>query len=151
MAIDRAEQTGLARAEQAAPAARELAVAIAVLAAATGNDEAAIGCLHGDEVVELLHAWRTVQQEHTPHVQALQAQLRLAVVSDAGVECDGAAAHATEHVTDYYGVPMTEITLGQLAYYMLLKLAYHEMHVEAGGRKVSRRWLEQQAMRAQSA
>ena len=117
---------------------------VQVVAVVSSESAEKVRRLLPEHLIKIYREWTKVQSESNPNMSALDAELRLAVLDDEMVSRDGAVAHAASSASDYYGAPIGDLTLGQIGYYMSLKAAYHEMHVEKSNRKVSRKWLEQQ-------
>lgn len=128
-----------------------------LLARATGESTDTLHQLYPEHLGLLLHAWHQAQSAATPDIDRLDAHIRLVMFGvyddpefqDPDLILDGSVAHAAQSPADYYGRPMGELTLGQLAYYHLLRAAFHEIRVERGATtKVSKRWLQRLAAKA---
>lgn len=145
MAIDRAiEETRawfMARGIDPVGDHYELEEAIRVLGQAASCAPAELrAALSADEAWRLYATWARLQQEHTPDLTKLGRHLRWGVACDAEIAVDGTAAARSQSPTEFYGRPAAELTIGQLAYYLLLRAAHDEVH--GSDRKVTRKWLE---------
>lgn len=78
-----------------------------------------------------LHAhYLEVQRLAWAPVHSLTEWLRKAVNDVPAVIVDGAAAWHTKSPADYYGLPSALLTPAQLTWYLGLREAYEEFHVE---------------------
>lgn len=77
-----------------------------------------------------LYSWCLhAQRRATPDLAALREWLRKSVIDVPEVLEDGAVAWHSGGPADYYGRPVSELTLGQVAWYLCLKDAFGEFHV----------------------
>lgn len=145
MAVDRA--VGRARARFVALGADpvgglyELGEALQVLSEASGcpTEELSRG-LYPEHIWQLYAAWGRLQQQHQPDLDKLAKHLKWGVAHDPEIAADGVAAFVSRSPAEFYGAPTAELTIGQMAYYLLVRAAHQEVHVSE--KKVSKRWLE---------
>lgn len=91
-------------------------------------------------VIYLFSRWSRIQQDHTPDMDRLGKHLRWGVALDPDISIDGATVWHSSNASEFYGQPTEKLTVGQMAYYLLLKSAFAEIHITE--KKVSKRWLE---------
>lgn len=124
-------------------------VGLQIIALASPLDADALrACLFGDELEYLYDQWILIQEQSTPDIGQLKEHLRKAVNNDPSITIDGLMAYQSEDAQAYYGKPMIDLTVGQLAYYLCLWSAYKEFHVpdESGKTKmVSKKWLNKKS------
>jgi len=97
------------------------------------------------ELTRLYQEWETVQAGSMPDVKRLKAWLEKGIHDISEVLFDAVAAYNSESPAGYYGKPTSELTVGQLAYFLLLQSTYAKYFVpdEKGNTtQVSKRWLE---------
>lgn len=127
------------------PSAVELWFIVGVVARATGLTLDQAKALYPHQLVEVHRAWSQVQADNAPPADALGAALKLAMLDEAEIVVDGASAFMAPTPSEFYGKPIAELTVGQVSYYSLVRSAFHELHVDNSGRKVSRSWLTKAA------
>lgn len=161
LALDEARQAARQRAgDQPRSRWLQLLEVVELLVRVTGETAATLQQLYPEHLAVLLTAWQQVQADATPDLEQLSAHMRLVLLGlhdepefqDPDLVLDGSVAHAATGPADYYGRPAAELTLGQLAYYHTLRIAFYEVCVaRAPTTKVSKRWLEQLAATARGA
>jgi hypothetical protein len=116
------------------------------LSTATGIPAESIRAeLHVGEALTLFKLWRRHHESCQPDLAKLKLHLRKRVNDDPDVMKDGVFAHLAKDATDYFGVPMVDLTEGQVAYWQLLAAAYDEFHVpDSKGRlkQATKSWLK---------
>ena len=131
--------------------AMQLEMCLQLLARAAHVDVAGLRTLTVDEAVALVQAWARAQSDSLPDPARLEAILRLGVVDDPLTKAEGAFAYHAPTAAEFYGLPLVDLTTGQLAYYWTLKACFREMNVEKDGKRYSRKWLEKKAQAARAA
>lgn len=142
--IDRARRDArlrfLSRGIEPAPDVLDQEEAIQVLSRATDIDADDIRRLYPHEVDHLIDVWQMAQDDSIPELRRLSKTLKRSMITDPELMLDGAAAYQAQSVVEYYGKPSSEITVGQLAYYITIRNSYYEIHVN-DERQVSKKWL----------
>ena len=88
-------------------------------------------------------SWIIFQNDITPDFDKLAKHCKWGVVCDCEISNDASLAYSCQSIYDFYGKNVSELTIGQIAYYMALRNAFHEMNVEAGETKTySKKYLE---------
>jgi hypothetical protein len=77
-------------------------------------------------IVALYNLWESVQEEHTPHCDALEAEIELQLRTKGPAYYEVGAVVVTKTPADFFGVPVRDITDGQLIYWTAIKNAHYE-------------------------
>jgi len=118
----------------------ELEEAIQLLGAACWCLPEVLRRLYPLAIWRLLATWGKVQAHNTPDLDKLGKHLRWGVVEDPGIAMDGAAAYQSTSPAEFYGKPTGTLTVGQMAYFLLVRQAFDELHVN--DKKVTKAWLQ---------
>lgn len=145
-AIDQAEAEARelfrARGCEAEGPAYEMVLRAHLLAAASGLPVRTLLSRTSPAAMARLYlAWENLQSESLPDAHGLSEALRRGVCKDSELVLDGEAAYLAEAPSEFYGRPISELTDGELLYYVLIRAAFIEFHVEGKRKSVSREWL----------
>ena len=106
------------------------------------------------QLSELYEVWAGVQEDSSPVDGSLEAEIELRIIDgDVRAETDALNASMAEHAGEFYGEPLTKLTIGQLAYFFCLRIVHNrnaERRNGKGTKCISRKHLELIAGRSEN-
>lgn len=113
-----------------------------ILSRATSERKDSLLGLGYNQLSFIFNNWIELQNRSTPDIEKLAKHCKWGVVKDSEILEDGSLANSCKTIVDFYGKPVSKLTNGQLAYYICVKNAFYEMHIENEDKKYTQAWLE---------
>jgi hypothetical protein len=121
-------------------------VMVRLLAAAGGaSPDEVRGLFDRAELGMVFRSWSKIQVASMPPAKGLKAACDIEVHFSNEVRLDGFLAHQAASPAEFYGKALTELTLGQVAYFYAVRAAWEKVNVrgsDGSETMVSRSWLE---------
>ena len=112
---------------------------LAIVSFSTGIDKDALLDLHFEELNYLYDKWSKIQLDNIPP-DKFSDTVKREVILNPDTRFDAMNAYACDSSEAYYGLPVSDLTPGQLIYYYSLRAAYDEVYVN-NDKMVSKQWL----------
>lgn len=125
----------------------DLELCVQTLAIATGLEPSEMRQLDPEMINNLYTQWLELQMESLPDVERIIPWIKRGMYLDSKTIVDGILTAQCETPAEFYGLPLSELTTGQVLYYTLVRNAYLtkcEEQEKHPNKMISKKVLEEQ-------